>query len=374
MHLSTSLAATLRPSASAAFELLGRLTQSLPSLPGERLYLPRPPVGMLTTGMIRAALLEMGVGAAESDVALAGALAQTGLPLTVGALAEANAALARAPGAMPQAYALAKSLSLPTTPAALTALTMVLAAPLEGLAAAEALPERLRAWLGLDLEAGTPPEALARSLNERMLQMGRSTEHHLASAIREGQSRVSVLDARTMLLRLAQIPGDDELQGAADGLAAHLEGQQLLNQASIQAHANRPESPLYLAIPMAFGGNSSLVEMRFWKPNCAEQDEPDASAEAPVLRVTVRVVPPRLGRVQADLSGRMTGRLSCRLGVEKASAQRLLARHSGTLAEALSEAGWQSCEVSCRPQSEWPPLWHGGEALTTPRTCVDRHV
>ena len=113
--------------------------------------------------------------------------------------------------------------------------------------------------------------------------------------------------------------------------------------------------------------------MRVWAPSRrAAEDEEEAGA-AP-LCVTVRVALPRLGRVQAELSGRMAESLNCRLGVEKSGTQRLLARHTGALASALSEAGWQSCEVCCRLQSDWPPLWHGGAALATPRTCVDQHV
>ena len=111
--------------------------------------------------------------------------------------------------------------------------------------------------------------------------------------------------------------------------------------------------------------------MRVWLP---EREAGGESEDGPVLRVTVRLTPPRLGRVQADLTGRQSGSLTCRLGAEKPSAARLLARHAEALAASFGGAGWPSCEVTCRPQSQWPPLWPGGEASATPRACVDRHV
>ena len=153
----------------------------------------------MTAALIRAALLELGAGAGEADVALALALTQIGLPLTLQTLAAANAALAPAPGASPAAYALAKSLALPTTPDALQALTAVLDAPEVGLPGA-ALPERVTAWLGLALEAGTPPDALARGLREMLLQVGRSTENRVA---RMHEGPLPIADLRTALLRIA---------------------------------------------------------------------------------------------------------------------------------------------------------------------------
>ncbi len=359
MQLSSTLTATLRPPTSAAFTLLERLAQALPTLSPEKGMPTRPTAGTLTPAMIRATLLEMGAGAAEADVALASALAQTGLPLTPASLAEAYGALARAPGAIPEAYALAKALALPTTPDALKALTTALTAPVNGLPKGQALPEPIREWLGLEMEAGAGPEILARHLRERMLGMGRGQEDDE--------------DAHTLLLHLALGAGEPSLRAEADALARHLEGQQWLNQAAVQAHVGKAETPLYLAVPLVFGEKSVLAEMQVWVPNRradAEEEEADAAA----LRVTVRVALPRLGRVQAELSGGMAGSLSCRLGVENAGTQRLLARHTGALAAALSDAGWQSCDVCCRLLPDWPPLWHGGEILTTPRSCVDQHV
>lgn len=367
MHIPT-ITATLGGSASAAFGLLGKIAQAAQSMTP-----PAASPGTLTPDRVRAALLGMGLAAADTDVALAEALVQAGLPLTAASLAEAHADLARAPGASPQAYVVAKTFALPISPDALRALSAVLDAPGDP-ASRGGLPEQVRMWLGLGVEAATSPEAQARHLREMMLQVGRSTENRVLAVI-DGRESLPVADLRTALLRLASASGDHALRGQADGLASLLEGQQLLNQAAQTAHAGRPETPLYFALPLAFDGLPTVAEMRLWQP----KQEAGAGAEddaggGPALRVTVRLSPPRLGRVQADLTGRLAGRLTCRLGAEKVSAARLLARHSEALTEAFSQAGWPACEVTCRPQHDWPPLWPGGEAFTAPRACVDRHV
>ena len=313
----------------------------------------------------------MGAAAGEGDVALALALTQAGLPLTPQTLTQANAALAAAPGASPEAYALAKSLALPTSPDALRAVTAVLNAPLDGLPGA-ALPERVTAWLGLALEAGTAPEALARGLREMLLQVGRSTENRV---LRMQEGPLPIADLRTALLRLAEASGDRGMRHGADGLASLLEGQQLLNQASLTAHGHQPNVPLYFALPLAFDGLPGIAETHLWLRQSDPKVTPDEEIdEEEVLRVTLRVSPPKLGRVQVDLIGLVSGTLSCRLGAEKHASYRLLSKWAGSLAEALASAGWNLCDVTCRVQADWPPLYHGGAALASPRTCVDHHI
>ncbi len=367
---SASFSASLGQPAAAALGLLGRLTQAV-QMPGVGNLGPQPKTtaGTLTGDVIWAALLEMGAAAGEADVALALALTQAGLPLTLPTLTQANAALASAPGVSPEAYALAKSLALPVTPDALRAVTAVLNAPSEGLPGA-ALPERVTAWLGLALQAGTAPEALARGLREMLLQVGRSTENRV---LRMQEGPLTIADLRTALLRLAEASGDRGMRHGADGLASLLEGQQLLNQASLTAHVHQPNVPLYFALPLAFDGLPGIAEMHLWLCQSGEGEDVGEDEEE-VLRVTLRVTPPKLGRMQMDLIGLLSGTLSCRLGAERGSSYRLLSKHAGSLAEALAEAGWDACDVTCRVQTDWPPLYHGGAALASPRTCVDHHI
>ena len=375
MHIPTTLAATLGAPASAAFGLLGRVAQAVQPLMSPA-ALGATPASAVTPDRVRAALLEMGMAAADADVALASALVQAGLPLTAASVAEAHADLARAPGASPQSYVLAKTLTLPTSPDALRALTAVLSAP-GGAAGRGALPEQIRMWLGLGMEAGTLPDAQARRLREMMQQIGRSTEHRLLAAAEDPEHGFPISDMRTALMRLAQSSGDRGLRAEADGMARLIEGQQLLNQAGLRAHEGRAEAPLYFAVPLGFDGAQTIAEACLWlpKPDAGPESDRESDGEdEAILRVTVRVTPPRLGRVQIDLMGRSGGSLSCRLGVEKASAARLLGRHTDQLAAAFSIAGWPACDVACRPQSEWPPLWPGAEAVTTPRVSVDWFV
>ena len=364
MHISPTTSspfpAAFGQTTAAALGVLGRLASAM-QLAGSPSTVTS---GTVTADRVRAALIEMSASAGELDVALALILTQTGLPLTFSTLAEANAALASAPGASPEAYALAKSLALPVTPDCLRALTAVLNAPLDGLPGA-ALPERVTAWLGLALEAGTPPEALARGLREMLLSVGRSTENRV---LRMAEGPLPVADLRTALLRLAGASSDGAMRRGTDGLASLLEGQQLLNQASLTAHTRSEATPLYFALPMAFVGHPGIAETHFWV------QAKEGMEDEEILRVTVRVNPPRLGRVQADLVGLLSGTLSCRLGAERPASCRLLAKYAPSLAQALSGVGWETCDVTCRVQADWPPLHHGGAAFASPRTAIDHHV
>ena len=331
--------------------------------------------GTMTPERVRAALLEMGAAASDTDVVLAEALVQAGLPLTVASLAEAHGELARASGASAQSYVVAKILELPTSPDTLRALTTVLAAG-NGKLPVNALPEQVRVWLGLGVEAGTPPEAQTRHLREMLQQIGRSTEHRLLAAAKDPEHGFPISDMRTALMRLAQSSGDRSLRTEADSMARLVEGQQLLNQAGLRAHEGQAGMPLYFAVPLGFDGTQTIAETCLWLPKREKDDEGEekGTESEPVLRVTIRVTPPRLGRVQIDLTGQLTGSLNCRLGAEKQAAVRLLGRHTDQLATALSEAGWTTCDVLCRQQAEWGPLWPGSEAFTTPRTSVDWFV
>ena len=243
-------------------------------------------------------------------------LTQAGLPLTAASLAAAHVALANAPGATSQAYALALSLGLPNSPDILRALTTTIEAQAGGKSPQTgALPERVMGWLGLGVEAGTAPPALARHLREWMLQTGRSTEHRLLAAGKWGDLGLPITDARTALLRLALSSGDPEMRAEANALASHLEGQQLLNQASLNATHAGADLPLYFAIPLGFGGEPGMAEMRFWTPaqfpaRTAEESRGGEQEDTGILRVTVRVSPPRLGRLQAELSGQLSGSLT----------------------------------------------------------------
>ncbi|MBV9852648.1 MAG: flagellar hook-length control protein FliK [Armatimonadetes bacterium] len=324
----------------------------------------------LTTAMLRATLLEMGAAADAQNLALAEAFAHLGLPLTRESLAQAHMALAGAPQTSPLAYALARAWSLPATPAVLRALTAVTGGD-EQAAPEQALPSELMSWLGLTADAGMEPETLAAHLFVMAQGMGQSTEHRLASRPAGHQGALeTVRDTRTTLLRLAQGSADRAIRRGADALAAHIEGQQLVNQAARRA-GETPDAPFYLAVPLQLGSAAALAEMRLW-PWDDEKDADEMPPDTPFLRATLRLATARLGRVQADIAGTLAGTLTCRLGAERPATARLLQRRAGTLAAALAAlGGWRATDVQCGTKTDWPPLWHGGHALAGPRPCVD---
>ncbi len=368
MHI-PAINAVPEPKTPPLAQLVGRLAARLGGSPAEARSTPEVPANpaTLTPGLVRATLMGMGVAADAQNVALAEAFARLGLALTRESLAEAHVALARAPEASPRAYALARAWGLPVTPAALNALTAATgdaAVPPE-----RALPPELMSWLGLTADAALEPEALAGHLYLMAQGAGRSTESRLAAHLDRGNPAPAVVqDARTALLRLAQGSADRNLRRGADALAAHIEGQQLINQVTRQ---DRDAPPFYLAVPVLMNGQATLAEMLLgaWDD---EQETEGMPPETPWLRATVRLATARLGRIQAALVGTLDGRLCCELGAERPATVRLMQRHMGTLTTSLAETGdWQVGPVTCRVQTVWPPLWHGGDALDAPRACVD---
>ncbi len=352
-----------------ARRLAARLTTDRPAAPDVG---PKGAATALTPAMLRATLLGMGVAADAENLALAEAFAHLGLALTRETLAEANGTLARAPGASPLAYALARAWGLPTTPAALKALTTVTG---DGgqIAPQQALPPEWMSWLGLAAEAGMEPETLAAHLFVMAQGMGRSTENRVAGQLSgDHPALATVQDTRTTLLRLAEGSADKAIRRGADALAAHIEGQQLVNQAARRG-ATDPV-PFFCALLLQFSAETTLAEMQLW-PWDEGTEADDLPADTPWLRATVRLATARLGRIQADLAGTLGGALTCHLGAEKPATARLLQRHAGTLAAALSAlGGWNASRVQCRVLSEWTPLWHGGETMVGPRPCVDWRV
>lgn len=319
----------------------------------------------LTPGLLRATLIEMGAGTDPQALALAEAFARLGLPLTRDTLASASAALAQAPDASPRAYALARAWELPTTPAALNALTAAIQE--SAIAPHKALSPELLSWLGLAADADAEPDLLAAHLFLMAQGFGRSTEHRLTTDTHRS-SLQNIQDARSTLLRLAQGSADRSIRHGADALAAHIEGQQLINQAARQ---HGEADTFYLAVPLLISGEPSLAEMRLgvWDD---EQDAADLAPETPWLRAVVRLATTRLGRVQVELRGTLAGMITCRLGAERSSAVRLFQRHTAQLVASLEETGdWQVDRVECFLLAAWPPLWHGGDTLNGPRTCID---
>ena len=121
---------------------------------------------------------------------------------------------------------------------------------------------------------------------------------------------------------------------------------------------------------MSLPGESTMLELKLWPQDAAPNWE-DETDDADVLRAVVRLCTTKLGRVQIELTGTVAGQLACRVGLEKPAAVRLFSRNREQLSASLAALGWPSCAVTCQAQSEWPPLWHGGQQLASPRQRVD---
>ncbi len=316
----------------------------------------------LTSDALRSALLSLGETVSAANLHLAEAFTHLGLPLTAAALSEARIALARAPGADESAFALAKSLSLPASPGILHALSAVT----RGIPPDKALPAELMDWLSFAARADEEPDALAAQLHLMTSQRTQSVESRLAGGSPEHEI---ARHTRTLLLRLADGSADPQVQTGADTLAAHLEGQQLVNQAAQDMGKAGQDAPLYLAIPLLFPGEQTMLEMTV-QPWDADR-EASADHDAPYLQATIRLATTRLGRVQATLIGTLSGALSCRLGAERPATLRLLRRSEAALTVSLGAQGWAAPKVSCTESTDWQPLWQGGAALAAPRARID---
>ncbi len=352
------------PGGAASF--LGKVARAL-GAPGSAAEAPAPvpeaSLGAytLTPDALRSALLALGETASAANLHLAEALTHLGLPLTTASLSEARIALARAPGTDESAFALAKSLGLPASPGILNALSAVT----RGIPPDKALPNELMDWLSFAARADMEPEALAAQLHLMVSQRTQSVESRLALG---SPAEEIARHARTLLLRLADGTADPRVQTGADTLAAHLEGQQLINQAAQEADRAAQAAPLYLAIPLLFPGEQTMLEMTVQPWDAQTGADAD---DAPCLQATVRLATTRLGRVQATLTGTLSGRLTCRLGAERPATLRLLRRGEASLAASLGAQGWPRPHVSCADATDWQPLWQGGAALATPRVRID---
>lgn len=322
-----------------------------------------PPEATLTPAMLRATLLQIGVTASAENLLLAEAFAQLGLPLTPASFTEAHVSLAQAPGVSPMAYALAKSLSLPTTPDILRALSTVT----DGIPARRALPLEVTERLALAVPTDKDAETMAAHLLLMLTQRASSTEQRLTDAAQ--RQTAPVPDTRALLLGLAQSATDKQVRLGADTLAAHIEGQQLINLTAQRDQTHQQPIPLYFALPLLLPGEQTMLEMSVRRPDTPSEEDRDS--EDAGWRTTIRLATSRLGRVEAELIGAPLGGLTCRLAAEQPATARLLERSREKLAASLASAGWPRCDVSCRTKADWTPLWHGGQALTAPRTRID---
>lgn len=336
---------------------------------------PSAPVNILsnstewTSTMLRDVLLGMRQPATLENIDLIDAFAKSGLPITESIFSEAHAALAAAPGASSLSYALAKSWDLPSSPAILRALTAVTI----GANSKIKLPQNIVDWLSISLDVGMQTEELTGQLGILVKQVARSTENRLLKSTSSVAISDTVRDVRSILLRLADVAVDQPVRRAANHLAAHIEGQQLINQASNRLVGG--DQPIYFAMPANFGTETAMIELQMWPSR--ESDEDDnflTEINESYIQATVRLTTDRLGTIQISIAGTTNRRLACDFVAERPATARLLVRHSRGLTQTLSEIGWPETRITCKTGINNTPMWFGGDAANHPRAHIDRRV
>jgi hypothetical protein len=342
------------------------------------------------------------------------------MPLTSQVMTEAHATLAMAVGATPASFALTKLLGLPATPNVLRGLSAVMtsnstasqaqpgvvsllqsflpsalstpaALPVDAVTRPaevvnhQNLPAELLQRLGLTLSANATPDEIMSTLQVFSRQILRSTENRVLAAMEDGVDLSDVDDLRVVLMKLATDAPDPEVRDGAAALASHIEGQQLINAAnagigslhsalshlSQTAGHNGTQGPAYFALPITQQGEQSTIEMRLWPRDQRNNSGAWVDEEAFPIRATVRLTLSQMGRIQIDIAGDLTGYLHCQVSTEKPAVGRLIARNASELSESLAMAGWGRNEITFAANTDWAPLWTGGQALTRPRQRVD---
>jgi hypothetical protein len=312
-------------------------------------------------------LIEIGAALSPANLALAEALAKLGVPLTESNIAEGQAVLAKMPGVSAGAFALAKALDFQTT----TSIMKALSAVVDRTANTNNLDLASLDILFLVAQPKNDAGKLAEFIEKLLDRLGQSTENKLLTQP-ETANTLPVYDPRSGLLNIAQTPGGGQTALAANQYASFVEGQQLLNQASINKHDGR--APIYFAFPLAIDTKEANCELQVW--SAAEQKSRDAHGAdgEEYLRATVRVNAERLGVIETSFVGMWSGRLMCSIATSKQASQRLLRKESPGLARSLAAIGWSitSIDVTCRPT--FHPLWLGGDLLDSPRSRVDQRI
>jgi hypothetical protein len=329
------------------------------------------PSNDLTQAALRAAVMQLGVSVDAESMELAETFARLGLPLTEANLVEGRALLARFPKLPSSAYAMAKLLEAPLTPGVLRALARVVDDSL----AKNPLPAEVLSDLSLALDGAANPSALAKELFQIIARLGRSTEQRVSESNDDAGMllRVARFDPRAQLLAVASEDMNRDVRQAADAHAAHIEGQQLLNQIALKRFD--PPVPLYFAFPVKVSPDATApAEVQVWTKDEEGHGQGSGEFAKPrmVLSTTVRLTTPRLGSIEVRLTGKQDASLECQVLVEKPNAYRLLRRFSTELAEGLCGAGWNIHDVTVGMASDFTPLWYGGAALAQPRGRVDQ--
>jgi hypothetical protein len=344
---------------------LGRLVGTPPRLV-EPIPLP-PSETTLSVNTLKLTLGDLGMDANQSNLALAEALAKLGVPLTEANLSEGQMLLARSPGVSPAVFALTKALDLPPTSAILNALGAVVG----NTHIPVMLDQHILHVLSLLPEPSTDTEALAAYLTRLVERISKSTENSLYLGTGNLRDLIST-DARAALLDLAQTSSGGHVAASADHHAASIEGQQLLNQLTVQKFD--PPAPLYFTFPFAIAEQTATCEVQVFTTKDQQKRDAESANLEEYLRTTIRVKTDRLGVIDVALIGMWSGRLQCMLSTAKNSTCRLLRKECPGLAKSFAGLGWKVEQIVVERRDHFVPLWLGGNRLDNPRPRLDKWV
>jgi hypothetical protein len=347
------------------WDRLGSLIGSPPSNVEQPVYPPSETV--LSADTLKGMLIEIGSAVTSNSLALAEALAKLGVPITESNMTEGQSILARLAGVSPAVFALAKALDLPTTPAIMKGLSAIV----DRAANTNRLEMDTLDLLALLPQPDEDSTALKEFISRLIDKLGQSTENKLLTDP-DSANTLSVYDARSALLGLAQTTAGGKAACAADTHAAYIEGQQLLNHVSMQKFDKI--APLYFAFPIALGMRESQCEIQVWSSQEQESTDTIGADKEEYLRAIVRVEADRIGIVETCLVGMWSGRLVCTISVSKPSICRLVRRDCSILAKAMGGHGWNVAPIEIRLQDRFIPLWLGGDLLDNPRVRVDKRI
>jgi len=312
-------------------------------------------------------LIEIGATLSPANFALAEALAKLGVPLTETNMIEGQSILARLPDVSPAVFALSKALDLPPTPAIMRALSGVL----DRSSMTNRLDIGTLDLLSLLPHSGHDANSLSLYIRNLFDKLGQSTENKLLTDP-DTANTLKVYDIRSSLLELAATNTGGQTALAADKHASYIEGQQLLNQVSV----DRTESsgPLYFAFPILLASREAACEVQLWPAKDQKSRTAEDADKEEYLHATIRVDSERLGVIETTLIGFWSGRLNCTLYAAKPTTVRLLKRESSSLAKALGALGWSVAPITVVKKDRFVALWLGGELLDNPRVRVDQRI
>ncbi|MDR3708663.1 MAG: hypothetical protein P4L33_10200 [Capsulimonadaceae bacterium] len=305
-------------------------------------------------------LVDMGLPADRTTLAVAESFARVGVPITNANISAARATLVRVQGSSPAAIALASAIGVPQSPGVLRSLATVV----QGLPQVADISPEAAQQIAIKISDSTSLDDLTLQVHDIVSRLSQSAESRIY------RHEAIVRDPRIALLSLSH-QQTSHARGA-DHLARHVEGQQVLNTAAYQVAI---AAPLYFGFYAIYpGGRMVPIEAQILRILGDDAEEEKEDAESEETRLTIRVTTSRLGSVEVKLAVKTNRQMRCELRAHSDLACRLFRRFAPALGRALVTEGWDVRQISVVRVRDFNPLWFGGDSLTQPRHRMDSRV